>query len=159
MARSSKDAWIGPNAGDLKEAEVEDVPTKGESVKIRALSATAANGATSDAITTYEDRGMQKMKVDSVMLDILRFQAGVIEPKFSVDEVKVISGKFGPAFNRVVSEIAKLSGLTNEAVAETEARFPGSGSGTPETNGSDSPSGDGRPAVPERVGARAGNDD
>ena len=152
MARSTKESWLaGP--GDLAEKEVEDVPVKGESVKIRALSATAANGATSDAITTTEIRGQQVMKVDSVKLDQLRFQAGVVEPDFTLDEVRIISSKYGPAFNRVVSEIVSISGLSTEAVQETEARFPGSGVGSPSSNGADSPSGDARPSQPVRAGA------
>ena len=36
MQRSSKDSWLG-GPGDLAEAEVEDVPVAGESVKVRAL--------------------------------------------------------------------------------------------------------------------------
>ncbi len=152
MARSTKDAWLAPDAGDLEESEVSDVPVKGESVKIRALSATAANGATSQAITTFEDRGQQKMKVDSVMLDILRFQAGVIEPQFSVEEAKIVSAKFGAAFNRVVNEIVRVSGLNPEAVAETDARFQGSGVGASGTNGDGTPEGDPGPAVPVRTG-------
>lgn len=153
MSRSTKEAWLAPDAGDLAEAEVADVPVKGQSVKIRALSATAANAATSDAITTYDDRGIQKMKVDSVMLDILRFQQGVIEPQFSVEEAKAISAKFGPAFQRVVSEIVTISGIDREAVAETEARFPGSGTSAAQKNGADATSGDARSPVPARAGA------
>lgn len=157
MARSTKDAWLSPDAGDLEEAEVTDVPVKGESVKIRALSATAANGATSQAITSFEDRGQQKMKVDSVMLDILRFQAGVIEPKFTVDEAKIVSAKFGAAFNRVVNEIVRVSGLNPEAVAETDARFQGVGAGASGTNGDGAPAGDAGPDKPLRAkpGTRA----
>ena len=38
MSRSSKEAWLtGP--GDLAEADVEDVPSPGQSVRVRALSA------------------------------------------------------------------------------------------------------------------------
>ena len=38
MARSTKESWLtGP--GDLQEADVEDVPVPGQSVRVRALSA------------------------------------------------------------------------------------------------------------------------
>ena len=152
MARSTKESWLaGP--GDLAEEEVEDVPVKGESVKIRALSATAANGATSDAITTTEVRGQQVMKVDSVKLDQLRFQAGVVEPDFTLDEVRIISAKYGPAFNKVIAKIVEISGLSNEAVQETEARFPSSGIGAPASNGADTSSGDARSPKPVRASA------
>ncbi len=158
MARSTKDAWLNAGAGDLTEIEVVvDVPAKGDTVKIRALSATAANGANSQSITTYEERGEQRMRVDSVMLDILRFQAGVVEPKFSVEEVRQISNTFGATFTKVVNKINELSGLSNEAVKETEARFQGSGGDQAPENGSGAPAGDAGSDKPvrTRAGTRA----
>ncbi len=158
MARSTKDGWLS-GEGDLKEAEVEDVPVKGQSVKIRALSATIANAATSEAISTTEGRGgTQQMKVDSVKLDIIRFAHGVVDPEFTIAEATILSGKYGPAFNRVVQEITKLSGLDAASVAETEARFPSLGDDSPRSNGTDTAGGSGGPAVPSRTGGRAGND-
>ena len=158
MARSTKDGWLS-GEGDLKESEVADVPVKGQSVKIRALSATTANAATSEAVSSSEGRGgQQQMKVDSVKLDILRFAHGVIEPEFTTAEATIISGKYGPAFNRVVQEIVKLSGLDQSTIAETEARFQDLGGNPGGSNGPDPASGDDGPAVPSRSGARAGND-
>lgn len=153
MSRSTKDAWLSPEAGDLIEAEVSDVPVKGQSVKIRALSATAANTATSEAVETFEHRGQQRMRVDSVKLDIQRFTEGVIEPRFSVEEVRVISAKFGPAFNRVVSEISRISGLDRDAVAETDARFQSGGTGSSGPNGDEPAGGDVGSPEPARAGA------
>lgn len=151
MSRSTKQSWLeGP--GDLKEDEVQDVPVKGESVKIRALSATAANGATSEALTTSEHRGQQVMKVDSVKLDILRFHQGVIDPQFSVEEVTTISAKYGPAFHRVIKAINEISGIDDETVKETDARFPSGGTGATEANGAGAAGGGSRPAVPTRAG-------
>src|SRR5512144_433690 len=135
MARSTKDDWLSADAGDLEEVEVADVPKKGQSVKIRALSATAANAATTSAISTEESRGQTRMKVDSVKLDILRFAQGVVEPKFTIDEATIISGKFGRAFNRTIREINRLSGIDEEQVAEVEARFQGVGADPAGGNG------------------------
>jgi hypothetical protein len=158
MARSTKDDWLSENAGDLEELEVEDV-VNGKSVKIRALSATAANAATSSALSTEEIRGQTRMKVDSVKLDILRFAQGVIEPKFTVDEATIISGKFGRGFNRVIREINRLSGIEDEQIQEVEARFQSGGSGEAARNGSDpAPDADG-PDQPVRAGDGAGDDD
>ena len=156
MARSTKQGWLDGD-GDLATAEVEDVPVKGQSVKIRALSATVANGATSEAISSSAEG---KMKVDNVKLDIIRFAHGVVEPAFTVAESTVISGKYGNAFNRVVAEIVKISGLDQGSVAETEARFPVLGTDTPGENGTGGESADrpGRSDQPARAGGRAGND-
>ncbi len=148
MARSTKEAWLAEDATDLEEKVLEDVPVKGQSVKIRALSATAGNASTTEAISTTEVRGETKMKVDNVKLDIIRFSQGVIEPQFTIAEATVISGKFGRAFNRCIREINKLSGIEEEQVEEIEARFQGGGAdqnGTdtsgaaPDADGSDQP--------------------
>ncbi len=127
MPRSTKDDWLSEDAGDLEEVELADIPKKGQSVKIRALSATSANAATTQAISTEEVRGQTRMKVDSVRLDIIRFSQGVIEPKFSIDEATVISGKFGRAFNKCIREINRLSGIEEDQVQDVESRFQGIG--------------------------------
>lgn len=98
------------------------------------------------------------MKVDSVKLDILRFAGGCVEPTFSVEEATVISARFGKAFNRVVNEINRISGLSQEAADETENRFPGSGAGEAGAGGADSANGPARPAVPPRTRAGTGDD-
>ena len=157
MARSTKDDWLAPDAGDLEELEIPDVPVKGQSVKIRALSATAANAATSSAVSTEEVRGQTRMKVDSVKLDIIRFAEGVIEPKFTHAEATIISGKFGPAFNKVLSELNRISGITEEQIRETEARFQGVGGDQVEGNGTSPASDADGPDKPVRTGAVSKN--
>lgn len=137
MPRSTKDDWLAADATDLEEREVSDVPKKGQSVKIRALSATAANAATTSAISTEESRGQTRMKVDSVKLDIIRFQQGVVEPKFTMEEATIISGKFGKAFNRTIREINRLSGIDEDQVAELDARFQSGGAAEEGRNGTE----------------------
>lgn len=158
MPRSTKQDWLSEDAGDLEEVELTDIPTKGQSVKLRALSATSANAATTQAISTEEVRGQTRMKVDSVKLDIIRFAQGVIEPQFSIDEATVISGKFGRAFNKCIREINRLSGIEEDQVQDVEARFQGIGT---DPNGSgatgSSTVADG-PDKPVRAGGSAGND-
>lgn len=158
MERSTKESWLAADAGDLEEQTLEDCPVPGQSIKIRALSATSANAANSRAITTYEEAGKPRYKVDSVELDCLRFQEGVIEPKFTTEECRIISGKFGPAFNRVITAIVKLSGLDAETATETDARFQGSGSGQNGTDAGEPAGGGSGSAVPARTGARTRND-
>ncbi len=160
MPRSTKEAWLGPNAGDLREADVEDVPTKGQTVRVRGLAAAYSNQATSEALeTVIGPKGEQTARVNTERLEVLQFVHGVIEPKFNLDEATHISRTFGPAFKKVIAKIDELSGIDKEAIEATEARFPVSGTGT---NGSDlapaSPSGSGGPDVRVRARSGAGDD-
>lgn len=124
MGRSTKDAWLtGP--GDLKEADVEDVPVAGESVRVRGLAAAYSNQASSEALELKTDRnGEQLATVNTARLEVLQFAHGVIDPKFSVDEAEQIALKFGPAFKKVIAEIDRLSGIDKEAIERTSAAFP-----------------------------------
>lgn len=157
MKRSTLEAWLeGP--GDLKEDEVADVPVPGESVRIRALSGTFNNEVIREALTSTVRQGQNVQRVDTVELDVLRFAHGVIEPKFTPQQARQVSDRYGPAFNKVVAAVVKLSGLNEEEIASTEARFPRVGGSS---NGLDvdapSPAGSGGPDVPARAGARVGD--
>ncbi len=123
--RSTKDSWLkGP--GDLKEAEVEDVPVKGETVLVRGLPAAFSNQASSEALKMITDvRGGQSATVDTAKMAILQFHHGVIEPIFSLEETRQIAEKYGPAFNKVVAKIDELSGIDKDAIEDANARFQG----------------------------------
>lgn len=156
MARSSKDSWLkGP--GDLQEADVEDVPVKGESVRVRGLPAQYSNEATSKALEMKTVAGGDQIAtVNTATLELLQFQHGVIDPVFSFDEAKTIAEKFGPAFKKVVAEIDRLSGVDKQALEDATTRFPASGNGS---NGEEAKVEDGppaersEPAVPSGAGA------
>jgi len=155
VARSTKSSWLeGP--GDLKEADVEDVPVKGESVRVRGLPAAYSNKAQSEALEMKTIGNTQIATVNTARLEILQFAYGCVEPSFSVDEAQQVAERFGPAFKKVIAKIDELSGVDKDAIAETEARFPGSGAGTPDNGKArdlrDS-AGGGRPSVPARAGA------
>lgn len=155
MARSTKDSWLsGP--GDLEEAEVEDVPVKGQSVRVRGLPAAFSNQAQSEALKMVTGvRGEQTASVDTARLSVLQFAHGCVEPKFTVDEAQRVAEKYGPAFNKVVAEIDRLSGVDKEAIQDANDRFQaglegeGHGRGSepdavaPDSGGSTVPSGAG----------------
>lgn len=124
MARSSKKSWLeGP--GDLKEADVEDVPVKGESVRVRGLPAAYSNQATSQALEMVTGRrGEQTAKVNTDRLEILQFAHGVIEPEFTVEEAEQVAKRYGPAFKKVIAKIDDLSGVDKAAIEDAVARFP-----------------------------------
>lgn len=126
MARSSKDSWLsGP--GDLEEADVEDVPVKGESVRVRGLPAAYSNRAQAQALELITGkRGEQSATVNVAKLEEIQFAHGCVEPKFTEQEASVVAQKYGPAFKKVVAKIDELSGVNKEEIEKTQARFPAS---------------------------------
>lgn len=153
MARSTKKAWLeGP--GDLKEADVEDVPVKGESVRVRGLPAAYSNQATSEALEMKTIGREQIATVNQARLEVLQFAHGCVEPEFSVKEAEQVAAKFGPAFKKVVNRIDELSGIDKAAIEDANARFPSSGADEAGTDvGDDAPARSSRPPVLARAGA------
>lgn len=140
MNRSTKDAWL-ESAGDLAEEVVEDVPVKGQSVKVRALPAAFANDAQSRALEMRTvGRGDQVARVNTRVLEILQFQHGVIEPTFTYEEAEQIAEKFGPGWRKVIGKIDELSAIDKAAIARAEATFPAGATST------------GRPGVDDGAG-------
>ena len=131
MSRSTKEAWLdGP--GDLREADVEDVPVPGASIRVRGLPAAYSNRATSAALELVTgDRGGQTARVDTAKLEIIQFAAGCVDPVFNEEEAEKVAERFGPAFRKVIAKIDELSGVDKEAIEQTNATFQNGGSGTP----------------------------
>ena len=129
MARSTKDSWLeGP--GDLKTAEVEDVPKVGESVLVQGLSAAHSNQAASEAQKLVIDRrGGQSASVDTARMEILQFAHGCVEPKFTVEQAEKIAERYGPAFRKAVDKIDELSGVDKDSFKEANDRFRGGDEG------------------------------
>ncbi len=124
MSRSTKQAWLeGP--GDLREADVEDVPVKGQSVRVRGLPAAYSNQAASEALElkTTNDGG-QIATVNQARLEVLQFAHGVVDPPFTEDEAAKVSEKYGPAFKKIIARIDELSGVDKEAIEQANATFP-----------------------------------
>lgn len=115
--RFDKDSWLR-GATDLEEAEVFVSDEQG-SVKVRSLSA--------GQLATIQDQCLVMkgdiMKLDTQRMAVLKFKAGVIEPKFTESEANVISMNFGQAFSLVVSVIDEISRASEEDVAKAKARF------------------------------------
>ena len=126
MARSSKESWLqGP--GDLQEAEVEDVPVAGESVRVRSLP--AKYSAQVQSQLKIEQQGREQVaKIDVAAMELLQFLHGVIDPEFTEEEVALIQERHGAVFRKVIAKIDEISGIDKEAIVQTEQRFPVSGS-------------------------------
>jgi hypothetical protein len=152
MQRSNKEAWLnGP--GDLAEADVEDVPVKGESVRVRALSARYSAEVQGQLKLVTEGRE-QIAKIDVPAMELLQFQHGVIDPVFSREEATQIQERFGPAFRKVIAKIDELSGIDKEAIEKVEQTFPVGGAGEEGPDvGDGTPSGNGGSDLHVRAGA------
>jgi hypothetical protein len=125
MARSTKDSWLnGP--GDLQEADVDDVPVPGESVRVRALPARYSAEVQGQLKLTQEGRE-QVAKIDVESMERLQFTHGVIEPVFTEQEARQVQEKYGPAFRKIITKIDELSGIDKEAIEKVEQRFPPGG--------------------------------
>mgnify|MGYP000911803151 FL=1 len=120
---SSKVDWLdGPS--DLAEAVVEDVPSKGKSIKVRGLPAQFSNEAQSKALKMITGaRGEQSATVDVAVMAVIQFAHGCVEPSFTLEEAQKVAEKFGPAFNKVVAKIDELSGVDKEAIEAESEKF------------------------------------
>lgn len=150
MKRSDKNAWL--QGGDLREADVEDVPVKGQSVRVRGLSAKYAADLQGQIKIVTQGRE-QVAKVDTAAMELIQFVHGVIEPTFDESEAKQIQQQFGPAFRKIIEKIDELSEIDKDAIETSEARFPASGGGEAGPDARDGGSNGSRPAVPTRAGA------
>lgn len=128
MALLTKDALLG--ASDLREREI-DLPTIGGSVRVRGLPAAYSNQAISDAFEMVTGpRGEQTARVSTEKLQALQVLHGLIDPKLnSLAEVELFAQRCGPAFTTIVSAIADLSGVDQEAIKNTTAMFQSGGAG------------------------------
>jgi hypothetical protein len=112
-----KGSWLG-GATDLEETEVW-VDAIGDAVKVRALSAGQQAAIQDQSLSMKGDT----VKVDSQRMQVLKFAAGVIEPKFNENEANQISHRFGKAFSLVVGVIDELSKAGENEIRAAQARF------------------------------------
>ncbi len=152
MARSTKASWLeGP--GDLKQADVDDVPVPGESVRVRGLPAKYSAEVQGQLKLVQEGRS-QVAKIDVPTMERLQFVHGCIDPVFTEQEASLIQERFGPAFRKVIAKIDELSGIDKEAIEATEQRFPDGGDAPAGGSvGNGAAAGSGGSDVPVRTGA------
>jgi hypothetical protein len=113
----AKSSWLdGP--GDLVEDDLE-VPGLGDSVRIRSLNAGEFAMVQNESMTMKGDT----MRFDTHRRQVLTFKHGVIEPRFSEDEVNVIAFKWGAAFRFVVDAINEISQSSDDDLKRVRARF------------------------------------
>jgi hypothetical protein len=115
--RREKSSWLeGP--GDLQEMDL-PIEAVGDTVTVRGLSAGQLCFIQDSCRTLVGER----LEVDTVRMTVLKFAAGVVEPKFSESEANQIAHKFGPAFDLVVGEIDKMTKADQKDIDAARRRF------------------------------------
>ena len=61
---------------------------------------------------------------DSSRFELLLFVYGVIDPQFTVEQVDELKAKSAVPFDRVITEVMDLGGMTKEAKDKAKAGFP-----------------------------------
>jgi hypothetical protein len=111
---------------DLVEKDVEDVFCG----TVRVRSHTAAQAANLRQFIAKVD-GRGRPAPDLIGMEREQFRIGVIEPKFSAEQVLAMHLTSGPSFARVIEALDEISGTgaAKDAVKEAEAAFPDTGEG------------------------------
>lgn len=148
-------------ASDINETHEVPLPSLGFSVKVRALPAAYSNLAQSEAtelVNTENAKGRieQTVRIDHAKRDALKVLHGMVEPKLHSleDAITFAQNVSVGTWQKVVDEIDRLSGLTEEEAQRVEAVFHGGGSGEKRPAAPDAdPARNGGSAVPVRAGA------
>lgn len=99
---------------DLPERTIE-VPEWGGAVKVRAIS--------KGVYTDIQKAATVDGQIDELKLELGLLVAGLVEPKFTPDQIGELQGKSVAAIDRIVAEVVEISGLSVRAVAAIEAAF------------------------------------
>ena len=105
------------------EADVDDVPVEGQSVRVRGLSA-RYSAEVQGQLKLVQEGQAQIAKIDVPTMELLQFCHGCIDPVFTEAEAKLVQQRFGPAFRKVIEKIDELSGIDKESIEAVEQRFP-----------------------------------
>jgi hypothetical protein len=105
---------------DLVEETLE-VPEWGCSVKVRSF--TAGQNA------VIKQRGLafkgEDTKVAWAEMEIAQFQQGVVDPRFTEEQVRKLHATSGRGFARVIQKLDDLSGTDKEALRKAQDEFQG----------------------------------
>lgn len=107
---------------DLAEDMVE-VPEWGGWLRIRSLTA-AEQAKVKQASIDLSGRTMTLIFAE---MEKRQFEYGVVEPKFTGQDVNVLFHRSGPSWRRVITALDKISGTTDDERERAAAAFQGSG--------------------------------
>lgn len=111
-------------APDIVEQVVE-VPEWGGSLRIRSFTKAQVQFMSERASKQTLDRrtGQATRVVDADRLNDIMFAEGVIEPRFSPEQVAALASKNAAPYLRVMKAILQLSGLSDTSTGAAEATF------------------------------------
>lgn len=104
---------------DITAEDVEDV--FGGKVRIRSL--TAAQQARVKQVSL--DLSGRNPDVAWAEMERTQFQLGVIEPKFTAEQVLMLHRMSGPSFAKVIERIDEISGTNKEELRKAQQEFQG----------------------------------
>lgn len=112
-----KTRWLtGPSDIEEQDLYVEAIDA---TVKIKGLTAAEAGQIQNECTVVRGDQ----FEFNSSRSALLTFMHGVVEPKFTEQEVNVIQHKFGPAFGLVVEAVNDISKGSPDALKQAKQRF------------------------------------
>lgn len=102
--------------------EVLEIPEWGCSVKVRSFTAGQSARIKQIGFTPQADG---RTTVNWAAMEQTQFQEGVIEPKFSERDVKILHTKSGRGFQRVIDWLDEHSKMDKEELKKVSDEFPG----------------------------------
>jgi len=111
---------------DLIEDTVE-VPEWGGSIRIRSLTAAEQAKVRQASI----ELGHNSTRLIFAEMEKRQFEYGVVEPKFTSQDVNTLFHRTGPSWRRVIDALDRLTPIRKDDLDKDEAAFPeGGGTGT-----------------------------
>jgi hypothetical protein len=103
---------------DIVERDVPDV-FGGLTVRVRGLTASQAAHVKQQSFVM---KG-RSPEVAWAQMERIQFELGVIEPKFSAEQVLMLHRTAGPSFNKVIEVLDEISGIGKESLREAQKEF------------------------------------
>jgi hypothetical protein len=107
---------------DIVEKDVTDV-FGGLTVRVRGLTAAQAAHVKQQS---FQMQG-RSAEVAWAMMERTQFELGVIEPKFTHEQVIMLHRTSGPSFNKIIQTLDDISGIGKETLREAQKEFQGRG--------------------------------
>ena len=104
--------------------EIVDVPEWGGSIRIRSLTAAELAKVRQASIRFKTNGGGDFIFAEQ---EKRQFEYGVVEPKFTKEEVNVLFHRSAAAWRRVMDALDRISGTSDQDRREAEAAFPAGG--------------------------------
>lgn len=109
------------------DCEERDVEVWGGKVRVRGLTAAQAARVKQASI----DLSGRNPDVVWAAMEMLQFELGVIQPKFTAEQVRTLHLTSGAGFAKVIGVIDEISGTNKEELRDAQREFQGAENGQP----------------------------